>query len=216
MDLQIRKGVVEAMVSGSSIYRVVVKVAALPPARWAALRREATDSIASLVDLLQGRFSRGVMETMCREGTGLFPSRREITFSCSCPDYAGLCKHIAATLYGVGARLDASPELLFVLRGVDSTDLVTGVAADSGIGRRGKDAGDAVAEEDLGAVFGIEMEAKARSVRVPGGNEGREGVAGVPASREAKAGGGAARRKPRGKAARRRPATKRRGKGSGR
>lgn len=50
---------------------------------------------------------------------GLFPAPREISFSCSCPDWALMCKHVAASLYGVGARLDENPLLFFELRGID-------------------------------------------------------------------------------------------------
>jgi uncharacterized Zn finger protein len=60
-----------------------------------------------------------VMERVCREGDGLFPSPREIKMTCSCPDWADMCKHASAVLYGVGARLDAEPDFLFALRGSD-------------------------------------------------------------------------------------------------
>ena len=64
------------------------------------------------------------MERICRQGHGLFPEPKEIRFACSCPDYASMCKHVAAVLYGVGARLDQQPELLFRLRAVDEKDLL--------------------------------------------------------------------------------------------
>src|SRR5713101_3308804 len=81
-------------------------------------------AIDSLVELLQGRFSKGVMERICEEKTGLFPAPSEIEFSCSCPDYASMCKHVAAVLYGIGARFDERPELLFKLRRVDEKELI--------------------------------------------------------------------------------------------
>ena len=61
------------------------------------------------------------MERVCLRDKGLFPSPKDIKLSCSCPDWADMCKHVAAVLYGVGARLDASPELLFTLRGLDKS-----------------------------------------------------------------------------------------------
>ena len=127
LDLQIAPREVTAMVSGSSIYKITVSIDAVPTARWKSICKDCAGGIDSLVELLEGRLSQGVMERVCRQGLGLFPGPREIRFKCSCPDYASMCKHVAAVLYGVGARLDAQPELLFRLRAVDEKDLVTGI-----------------------------------------------------------------------------------------
>ena len=124
IDLHVGAGRISAQVMGSDLYRIQVSVTELPPARWRALAKACTGSIDSLVELLQGRFSQHVMQRICATGIGLFPSPKEIKFSCSCPDWAAMCKHVAAVLYGVGARLDSQPELLFTLRKVDATDLV--------------------------------------------------------------------------------------------
>lgn len=129
IDLRIEPGKVIAQVVGSSLYRIEIGIAALPASQWDAIVQASTGSIASLVDLLQGRFSNAVMERLCQPKTGLFPSPREIQLDCSCPDWATMCKHVAAVLYGVGARLDKMPELLFTLRQVDAGDLVTQAAA---------------------------------------------------------------------------------------
>jgi uncharacterized Zn finger protein len=88
----------------------------------------------------------------------LFPAPQEIKFNCSCPDWAAMCKHVAAVLYGVGARLDAQPELLFALRRVDAKDLVT--QAGAGLPKAGKKLSAAKVLDDvaLADVFGIEME----------------------------------------------------------
>jgi uncharacterized Zn finger protein len=109
---------------GSDLYRIEVKISAVPAAHWQSLSRDCAQSIDSWVELLQGQLSTAVMERIAHPDTGLFPSPREITFSCSCPDSAAMCKHVAATLYGIGARLDAQPELLFRLRKVDANELV--------------------------------------------------------------------------------------------
>jgi uncharacterized Zn finger protein len=101
-----------------------VKISAVSAAVWQGIARDCAQSIDSLVELLQGQLSTAVMERITRPGTGLFPSPVEISFSCSCPDSAAMCKHVAATLYGVGARLDAQPELLFTLRQVDAKELI--------------------------------------------------------------------------------------------
>src|SRR5437667_12707049 len=125
IDLQIGAGAIRALVSGSEIYEVAVKVAPVSKARWQSICKDCAGAIDSLIELLQGRFSKGVMERVCRQKTGLFPSPDEIQLSCSCPDWAHMCKHVAAVLYGIGARLDQKPELLFHLRAVNQQDLIT-------------------------------------------------------------------------------------------
>ncbi|WP_005036008.1 SWIM zinc finger family protein [Holophaga foetida] len=156
VDLQILRGKIEARVSGSSIYRVAITIDPLPQARWQKLCEDCSGAIDSLVELLQGRFSKGVMERVCEEGKGLFPSPAEIELSCSCPDWADMCKHVAATLYGVGARLDEKPELLFLLRGVDPAELLAHAASDMPLGAPAPS--DLVLEgDDLAELFGLEM-----------------------------------------------------------
>ncbi len=134
-----------------------MKVAAVPTARWSAVCKDCAGAIDSLVELLQGRFSQGVMTRICHEKTGLFPSPAEITFTCSCPDWASMCKHVAAVLYGIGARLDEKPDLLFALRKVDQQDLITQAGAGSGTDETGRKAGKVLDEGDLSEMFGIEM-----------------------------------------------------------
>jgi uncharacterized Zn finger protein len=157
VDLQIARGEVRAMVSGSELYTVQVDIAPAAAKRWKAICSDCAGSIDSLVELLQGRLSERVMERVCREGDGLFPAPREIDLSCSCPDWADMCKHVAAVLYGIGARLDASPELLFRLRGVDETELLA--HADRGMSLKASTpAGAKVLDDgDAAALFGLEM-----------------------------------------------------------
>src|SRR5260370_10937659 len=106
IDLQMVSGKIKALVSGSNIYSVTVKVAPVTKARWKSICKDCAGAIDSLVELLQGRFSQGVMERICKQKTGLFPSPSEIELSCSCPDWADICKHVAAVLFCVGARLE--------------------------------------------------------------------------------------------------------------
>jgi uncharacterized Zn finger protein len=156
LDLQIAEGEVVAMVSGSDLYKVKATIAPVAARRWKAICRDCAGSIDSLVELLQGRLAKGVMDRVCREGDGLFPSPDEIKLSCTCPDWADMCKHVAAVLYGVGARLDQKPELLFVLRGVDENELL----ASAGQGLLPTNApatAQMLAESDVVALFGIEM-----------------------------------------------------------
>jgi uncharacterized Zn finger protein len=109
VDLQIAKGEVLAFVSGSELYKIKIGIAPVTAGRWKAICRDCAGTIDSLVELLQGRLATGVMDRVCQEGNGLFPSPDEIELSCSCPDWAGMCKHVATALYGVGARLDEKP-----------------------------------------------------------------------------------------------------------
>lgn len=162
IDLVVEPGLVHARVMGSELYRVNVRVAKVAETRWRALCVDCAGSIDSMVELLQGRFSTAVMQRLCRQGDGLFPVPREIEFNCSCPDWASMCKHVAAVLYGIGARLDERPELLFALRGVDGQDLLTLAVAESDPPDTTRSAGSSrgsrvLDEAALGDVFGIEM-----------------------------------------------------------
>ena len=156
VDLQIAPGKVTALVSGSELYRIEIAIKPLAAARFAAIAKECAGQIDSAIELLRGKISAGVMAIMTRPGGGLFPTPAEIDLDCSCPDYAGLCKHLAAVLYGVGARLDSKPELLFVLRGVDHADLVS-EAAVGGAAVSAPAKGKVLATADLGGIFGIEI-----------------------------------------------------------
>lgn len=163
LHLDVAPGRVTAVVAGSTIYDVAVEVRAVPKARWKDLCRDCAGSVDSAVELLEGRLDGAVMERVCRTETGLFPSPTEIRFRCSCLDFAGLCKHVAATLYGVGARLDRKPELLFRLRKVSEADLVAG--ASRGLPRAASRAGGArvLPRADVAAVFGVEIDAEVAS-----------------------------------------------------
>ena len=157
IDLQIAAGEIKALVSGSDIYTVAIRVAPVAKSRWKSICKDCAGAIDSLVELLQGRFSKGVMERICRQKTGLFPSPSEIKLSCSCPDWAEMCKHVAAVLYGIGARFDEHPELLFRLNQVDENELIA--KADSlSLASKGPAAAKVLAgSEDLAELFGLDM-----------------------------------------------------------
>jgi uncharacterized Zn finger protein len=157
LDLQIEPGEVKALVCGSKIYKVSVKVAAMPNAGWKSICADCAGAIDSLVELLQGRFSKGVMERICQQKTGLFPSPAEIEFSCSCPDWASMCKHVAAVLYGVGARLDHQPELLFKLRQVNQQDLIAKAGSDLPLAKTAPATERVISADRLSELFGLEM-----------------------------------------------------------
>ena len=157
LDLQIAPGEIKALVSGSEIYEVVVKVAPVTKARWQSICEDCAGAIESLIELLQGRFSKGVMERVCRQKTGLFPSPNEITLDCSCPDWAGMCKHVAAVLYGIGARLDQQPDLLFRLHEVDEKELIAVAGKALPLAKEAPAAKKVLGGEDLSALFGLDM-----------------------------------------------------------
>jgi uncharacterized Zn finger protein len=160
-DLQIAQGKITAFVSGSELYRITIDIKSLDNARWERVQADCGGKIDSLIELLQGRLSAGVMEIVTHPEKGLFPKPAEISMDCSCPDSAGLCKHLAAVLYGVGNRLDQKPELLFQLRGVDPSELIGKVSAGQAVGQTG-DAKPAIADSELADVFGIDVEAPAQ------------------------------------------------------
>lgn len=157
IDLKITQGEVQAQVMGSTLYKIAVRVTAVPGKQWQSISAQCAGSIDSLVELLQGRLSKAVMERICTPNTGLFPAPKEIKFSCSCPDWASMCKHVAAVLYGVGARLDEQPELIFTLRRVDARDLVTQAGAGLPKSKQGTAVGKVLDDAHLADVFGIEM-----------------------------------------------------------
>ncbi|HRP06136.1 MAG TPA: SWIM zinc finger family protein [Opitutaceae bacterium] len=158
LDLQIVPGKINAQVMGSSLYRGTVGIAPLKPEKWKAIKAECAGKIDSLVGLLQGRLSDAVMRVITDREKGLFPLPSEIKLECSCPDWASLCKHLAAVLYGVGARLDTQPELLFKLRGVDHLELIS-AAAEAPVLAQGATGADTLDDAQLASVFGIDIAA---------------------------------------------------------
>jgi uncharacterized Zn finger protein len=202
LDLQIAAGEVQALVSGTNLYKVSVKVTAVPKARWASICTDCAGAIDSLVELLQGHLSSGVMERICREKTGLFPAPAEIKFSCSCPDRALMCKHVAAVLYGVGARLDTQPELLFKLRNVDEKKLIAQAGSALPLSKKGLKDGRILAAGNLSQLFGLEM---AAGQEKPAAAAAR--AAAKPALAPSRRSSGTKRKKPKGRI---KPKTKKR------
>jgi uncharacterized Zn finger protein len=159
VDFQVAPGVITALVSGSALYRITITIEPVQQAAWTALKTDCAGRVGSLIDLLQGKLSAQVMEIITRRETGLFPRPDEIGLNCSCPDWAGMCKHVAATLYAVGVRLDESPELLFALRGADHFELVTEAtkSVTSQVSTP-PDGSTTLTGENLEEIFGIEIE----------------------------------------------------------
>lgn len=154
--LHISDGKITAMVSGSELYKVNISIKTLPSAKWQSIIERCSGHIGSLLELLSGNFSNSVLKIVTDRKDGLFPSPSEIKLDCSCPDWATMCKHVAAVLYGVGARLDNEPELLFLLRGVNHNELITQGATLS-LSTKGAGGQRRLADDDLADVFGINL-----------------------------------------------------------
>ncbi len=156
VDLQIEPGQITSLVSGSRLYRITIDIQPLAKTQWENLKQQCSTGIGSVVELLQGRLSTSVMALVTSRESGLFPAPAEIKMLCSCPDWADMCKHVAATMYGVANRLDHKPELLFKLRQVDHLELIAQVGSPTpklkGGGRK------IIAKDQLADVFGIELE----------------------------------------------------------
>ena len=158
--LGISKAKVEAMVSGSGLYNVRVDIKPLKASKWTKLKKECTGKIGSLIELLQGKLSDEIMSIVTDPKNGLFPLAGEISYKCDCPDSASMCKHISAVMYGIGARLDNQPELLFLLRGVDYNELISADINSEVIGGKGsrRSRRRTLSGEDLENVFGVELD----------------------------------------------------------
>jgi uncharacterized Zn finger protein len=156
LHLGVGPGRIDALVQGSELYEVLVNVAPLASPRWRNIVRACAGQIDSLVELLQGKLSHGVMQVVTDRDRGLFPAPKQIQMKCSCPDWATMCKHVAAVLYGIGARIDEQPDLLFTLRKVDHLELLAaGIKAPSA---HRSSAGRTLAVSDLENVFGIDID----------------------------------------------------------
>jgi uncharacterized Zn finger protein len=158
IDLMINAGRIDAIVAGTEVYTVEIEIDKLKPAVWSKIKSDCSKSIDSVMDLLAGRFSDGVMKRLTRKKDGLFPKQQEIRMACDCPDFATVCKHISAAFYGVAAQLDDHPELLFVLRDVDQHELITEAVSEENLDNALGTPSDNLAGEDLGAMFGIDLE----------------------------------------------------------
>nr|MBA3312025.1 SWIM zinc finger family protein [Planctomycetaceae bacterium] len=167
-DLVIEPARVRAVVGGTEAYTVKIDIQTLKRGVWEAICRECAQAVDSLFDLLQGRFNDNVMQRLTQADGGLFPHKTEISMTCSCPDSASVCKHIAAAFYGVAARLDQRPDLLFKLRNVDHLELIAHATDAANLDQALSSSGESLSDADLGDIFGIELESTDISSAVPG------------------------------------------------
>jgi uncharacterized Zn finger protein len=151
--LEIKKGCVSAYVIGGSLYNVEVTITTLAENKWKLIKDKTRGQVSSLLELLTGKISNSVMEVVADHEKGLFPCEGEIKLSCDCPDWADMCKHIAAVLYGIGSRLDTQPDLLFLLRGVDASELIS-----TSLKTVTTETDDLLEDEGLSDLFDIDFE----------------------------------------------------------
>jgi len=162
LDLQVREGEIAALVQGSRAkpYEITITIKKLNKDAWKCITSSCEGMIDSLAELIEGKFPKSMADVFMRQGTGLFPAPKEITLHCSCPDWAEMCKHVAASLYGVGARLDEDPSLFFTLRGVDTTDLIGKTVArktETLLQRAEKKTSRVIDDSDVSGMFGIDL-----------------------------------------------------------
>ncbi len=163
LDLQIAAGEVQALVQGSSSkpYEIKISIKAISASQWRTIKKQCDGQLKSLQDLLAGKFPKELNEIFLTEGKGLFPLPKEIKFDCSCPDWASMCKHVAAALYGIGARLDEDPSLFFTLRNVRMEDLVAEAIQDKTaelLAKAKSKSAKVFDEAALSSLFGIELD----------------------------------------------------------
>lgn len=161
LDLQISSGKVAALVQGSRAkpYQVEIEIKPLAKEAWEKIRKSCEGKIESLQELLEGHFPKALSELFTAKGSGLFPSPKEISLRCSCPDWASMCKHVSAVLYGIGARLDENPALFFTLRGVQVEELISQAIREKTrdlLGRAERKSRRILEEDDVMAVFGLD------------------------------------------------------------
>ncbi|HBM16141.1 MAG TPA: hypothetical protein DD381_07370 [Lentisphaeria bacterium] len=176
IDLKISKGLVTALVMGSSStpYKIEISIKTLESKVWSNLKEKLKNKFDSLQTLLCGEFPEDLKHVFSSKDFGFFPSPKEIKMDCSCPDYASLCKHLAAVLYGVGAKLDSKSELIFTLRGVDVNELTASVMEEqkkviTEKVTKAKKSKKIIEIEDteMSAVFGIDIQVETQNIASP-------------------------------------------------
>ena len=159
IDLKIQKGKILARVQGTrkTPYKVEIRISPLSEERCQDILERCGRKLENLEALTEGNFPDDMKELFRGKG-GLFPEPREISFNCSCPDWALMCKHVAAALYGVGARLDENPLLFFELRGIDVgrfIDVALENRVEAMLANADKKSGRIMEDTDLGKLFGV-------------------------------------------------------------
>ena len=191
LDLQIEQGEVIALVQGSgrNPYSVSVKIRTLKKETWQRMKTACEGTLESFQELLAGNFPKALGEIFICKDSGMFPAPLEIKFDCSCPDWADMCKHVAAVLYGVGVRLDEDPKLFFRLRDAGIDELIKQAVAgkvEKLLEKAGRKSGRIIEDKDIASVFGIDIEEQPAIVK----NKTAKAAAGRKKSKPAKTSAG--------------------------
>lgn len=171
LDLKITQGEIKALVQGSVAkpYQVTISILPLSSTLWQRITKDCAGQIDSLQELMAGKFPKKLSEVFTAKGKGLFPATKEIKLQCSCPDGAYMCKHVAAVLYGIGARLDDDPSLFFVLRNVKVENLISEAISqktETLLEKSNVKSRRIIEDTDLADLFGIELEIEAELTKV--------------------------------------------------
>ncbi len=159
-DLKIETGVVNALVQGSrpNPYEVTVEIAPLDHELLEKIGELCQDNIKDLEELLQGKFPKELVRIFTLEEEGLFPRNEDIKFACTCPDWAYMCKHVVAVLYGIGNRFDQDPTLFFKLRNIDFSYLISKTIEqkmDNMLKNANKPSKRILEDKDISELFGL-------------------------------------------------------------
>lgn len=160
LDLRISPGTVVAKVQGSRAkpYDTVIRIDTLGTIKWREISELCNHRIDTLEQLIEGKFPKELEILFTDKWYSMFPSPKEIHFDCSCPDYASMCKHVAAVLYGIGARLDENPLLFFELRDIDGQELIRKSMEqriESMLKNAGRKSKRGIAAKDIPGIFGL-------------------------------------------------------------
>ena len=126
-SLSISNNCAESQVQGHSKepYRVIINIKTIEKSKYDNILNKCENSVDNLESLMTGSFPKEYQQFFTDEEYGLFPKSNEIDYNCTCLDYEKnmhMCKHIAATMYAIGNKLDNDPLIFFKLRGIDISE----------------------------------------------------------------------------------------------
>jgi uncharacterized Zn finger protein len=188
LQAEVRAGGVTAQVWGSAPrpYHVQIRLQPLSGAAWDSTIAALAERAAYVAKLLAGEMPQDIEQIFAAAGAHLFPeSPGVIESSCTCPDWANPCKHVAAVHYVLASNLDAQPFLLFQLRGRTAEQITAALrgrwadeassAGESAAQEPGQESAPEVAPEALTAPLrserffqaGPELDALSLAIRPP-------------------------------------------------
>jgi len=127
LEVKVRPGRIDARVQGSRKrpYRVTIHIEPLSDSDWDKAASAMAERALFAARLLAGEMPENIEDAFVQCDTQLFPrSEQDIDMSCTCPDWANPCKHIAAVFYTLGTEFDRDPFLLLLLRGMSREHLL--------------------------------------------------------------------------------------------